>query len=145
MDMTLIQREDGFLSDALAGILGRLRGPRYPRFSGGAEETLQSEADEFVEKLAQHLRHSEETLFPALRRAGPGSAGDLDVLEKDHRLLGLYARRLATQIKGQGREGATGVARTFLAVLLEHLDREMNGVRRCLEFMRGDGRCFSES
>ena len=145
MDMTLNRGEDGFLSDALAGILGRLRGPRYPRFPGGAEEALQSEADGFVKRLAQHLRYSEENLFPALRTAGPGSAGDLDVLEKDHRLLGLYARNLATQIKGQDREGANGVARTFLAVLLEHLDREMSGMRRCRQFMRGDGRCSSES
>jgi hypothetical protein len=98
-----------------------------------------------VERLADHLRHAEKTVFPILRTVGPGSLENLDELEADHRLLGLYARNLATRIKGEDREEATGVARTLLAVLLDHLDRERDGVRRCLEFMRGDGRCSSES
>ena len=145
MNRTRIGGEGGALSDLLAGILGQLREHRYARFRGGSEEDLRSAAELFVERLAGHLRRAEETVFLDLRKGGWGSAGDLDELEKDHRLLGLFARDLATQIKGQDRETAYGVARSFLAVLLNHLRREKDGVTRCLDFMRGDGRCSSES
>jgi len=144
MNRTPICGEGGALSEVLAGILGQLREHRYPRYRGGVEEDLRSAAEEFVERFAGHLRHAEETLFLDLRKGGRESAADLDELEKDHRLLGLYARDLATQIRGQDREAAYGVARSFLAVLLDHLHRERVGVRRSLEFMRGDGPCSSE-
>src|SRR6185295_269241 len=113
MRRTLNRGEDGVLSDVLAGILGRLRGQRYERVS------VPFAAEGIAEGLAGHLRHAEETCFPAIRKGEAGSAGVLDQLEQDHRLLGLYAQDLATRIQGDDREGAYEVARSFLAVLLD--------------------------
>ena len=127
---TLGRDENGTLSDALAGILGHLRGHPYGRFFGRPEEALYGEADRFVRRLAEHLRYTEEALFPALREVEPGSACDIEGLEKDHRLLHLYARDLALQIRGGDKKRAYGVARSFLAVLLDHIQRETEGVDR---------------
>ncbi len=118
MNRTLIRGEDGSLIDALAGALGGLRGHSYGPFP----------ADGFPEKLGGHLRFAEETLFPALRALGLSSAGDLGELEEDHRLLGVYARDLAAQLREQHRERACGIARSFLAVLLDHIRRETGGL-----------------
>jgi hypothetical protein len=128
MNTILSHGEDGALSDALAGILGRLRGYPDGRSPGESEENLHREADGFVMKLAVHLRHAEEAVFPALQKVGWGSAGGIEELEKDHRLLGLYARDLAAEIREKNRERAYGVARSFLAVLLDHIQRETDGV-----------------
>jgi hypothetical protein len=126
---TILSRgEDGALSDALAGILGRLRGHPYGPFPGGPEEDLRREADEFIVRLAGHLRYAEDTIFPALQEGGPGSESDLEELEKEHRLLGLYARDLAIEIRDQDRKKGYEVARVFLAVLLHHIHRETKGV-----------------
>jgi len=119
-----IPNEDGAFSAALAGVLGHLRGLSYGRPPGEPEEDIRREADGFLDRLAGHLRHAEETIFPALRMAGSGSASEIEELQKDHRLLGLYARELATRIRSEERETAYGVARSFLAVLLDHLRRE---------------------
>lgn len=133
MNTTLGRHEDGTLSDALAGILGRLRGHPYARFMGGPDEALDGETDRFGRRLVEHLRYTEETLFPALREVEPGYACDIERLEKGHRLLHLYARDLALQIRGRDKEGAYGVARSFLAVLLDHIHRETEDVDRFVQ------------
>ena len=121
---SLIPGEDGALSAALAGVLGQLRGLSYGRPPGEREEDIHREADGFVDRLAGHFRHAEESIFPALRKAGSGSASEIEELQKEHRLLGLYARELAARIRSKERETAYGVARSFLAVLLDHIRRE---------------------
>lgn len=127
MDTTLSHGEDGALCDSLAGLVGHLRG----RPQGGASgEALHADADRFVGRLAQHLWYAEEVLFPALRELEPGSSGDIEALERDHRLLHLYARDLGLQLRDGGKDGSVGVARSFLAVLLDHLHRETEGVDR---------------
>jgi hemerythrin HHE cation binding domain-containing protein len=130
MNTTLSRSEDGALSDALAGLLGRLRGGRAARFPGTLEEALNGDADRFAARLAGHLRYAEETLFPALEEVEPGPACDLEELKKDHRLFHLYARDLAVQIRDGDQEKAYGLARSFLAVMLDHLQRETDGVDR---------------
>jgi iron-sulfur cluster repair protein YtfE (RIC family) len=124
MMTSLIPGESGALSASLAGVLGRLRGRSDGRPPGAPEEDIHREADGFVDRLAGHFRHSEETIFPALRTAGSRSASEIEELEKDHRLLGRYACELAARIRSQDRAMAYGLARSFLAVLLDHIRRE---------------------
>jgi|SRR6185436_12810103 len=119
-----IPGEEGALSAALAGVLGRLRKISYGRPPGEPEEDIHREAEAFGDRLAAHFRHAEETIFPALRTAGPGSASGIEELQSDHRLFGLYARELAVRIRSQERETAYGLARSFLAALLDHIRRE---------------------
>lgn len=120
--------EDEALSDSLAAILGRLRGA-YGRYRGGVEDDLHREADGFSERLDGHVRHAEESLFPALLESGTRSGGDVEEFQKDHCLLALYARELVTQIRDKDRERAYLVARTFLALLLDHVHREARRAR----------------
>jgi hypothetical protein len=94
------------------------------------EEALYADADRFVGRLAEHLRYTEETLFPALQEVEPGFACDIEGLKKEHRQLHLLARDLGLQIRGGAKEGACGVARSFLALLLDHIRRETKGVER---------------
>src|SRR5688500_15134397 len=115
MMTSLIPGEGGALSAALAGVLSHLRGDSYGRPPGGPREDIHREADGFVDRLAGHFRHAEETIFPALRTAGSGSASEIEELQKDHRLLGLYARELAARIRSRDRETAYDLARSFLA------------------------------
>ncbi len=130
MMTTLSRSEAGALSEALAGLVDHLRGGRPARSLGTPEDALSAEADRFVGGLAAHLRYAEETLFPALEEVEPGAACDLEGLKRDHRLFHLYARDLAIQIRGGEKEKACGLARSFLAVMLDHLHRETDGVDR---------------
>ena len=129
MKTTLIHREDDALSGVLADILIHLRGRYYGGFHEEFDEDLYRKADGCVERLAGHLRHAEQTILPALRKAGSGR--NLEDLETDHRILGLHAHYLAAQIKNRDRAGAYGVARSFLALLLHHVRRETGGAGRC--------------
>jgi hypothetical protein len=113
-----IPREDAALGNTLAGFLGRLRAPSYERPQGGPEEDLHVGAVGVADRLAGHFQLAEDTLFPAL------SASEIEDLRKDHRLLGLFARELADRLGQNDREGAYRAARSFLAVLLDHLRRE---------------------
>lgn len=124
MKTRLIRGEDGALSDALVGVLGRLRGPSYASPQGGPEQHGPLGADGFVDRLVGHFRHAETTLFPALRKDGSGSPSEIEELQRDHWVLGLYARDLVDRLGHKDREGAYQVARSFLAVLLYHLRRE---------------------
>lgn len=130
MNATLDRDEEGALGDALVGLLGHLRGPSYEGLPPGSGEALHREADRFVRKLAEHLRYTEEVLFPALGGLEPGSSRDFRELEAEHRLLHLHARDLALQVKAGDLGAAYGVTRSFLAVLLDHLRRETVGVDR---------------
>jgi len=119
-----IPGEDGALSAALAEVLGHLRRFSYGRPPGEPGEDIDREADAFVDRLAGHFRYAEETIFPALRTVGSGSASGIEELQKDHQLLGLYARELVVRIRSKERETAYGLARSFLAALLDHIRRE---------------------
>ena len=119
-----IHDEDGALSAALAGVLHRLRAPSYGGPPGEPEADVHLEADGLVDRLARHFRETEETIFPALHQGESGRASEIEELEEDHRLLGRYARELAAGIRNKDRETAYGLARSFLAVLLDHIRRE---------------------
>lgn len=121
----MIQNEhDGVLTGALAQIMGYLRFRPYDGIADDLETALQGAADEFVVKLARHLRHEEEVLFPAIRAAWADSAEEIGHLEEEHRLLRVYATELAYRIKEKDQEGAYEVSRSFLAALFDHIDRE---------------------
>ncbi len=122
--------DDETLVDALAGILGHLRACPSGDLRGGSKGALRGAAERFVGKLATHFQYADETVFPTLRRAEPGFAGDIEGLVSDHRLLHSYARDLATQLKAGDDGGAYAVARSFLAVLLDHVNRERTEVAR---------------
>ena len=124
MMTSLIRGEGRTLSASLAGVLGRLRGHSYGRPPGEPQEDIHREADGFVDRLAGHFRHAEETIFPALRTPGTQGASEIEELRKDHRLLGLYACELASWIRSKDREMAYSFARSFLALLLDHIRRE---------------------
>ncbi len=130
MNTTLSRSKNGDLSDALAGLMDHLRGNRGACSRGTPDEALSGDADRFVGRLSGHLRYAEETLFPALEKIEPGSACNLEELKKDHRLFHLYARDLGLQIRGGDKEKAYGLARSFLAVMLDHLHRESKVVDR---------------
>ena len=140
-----IRGDDGTLVDALVGILGHLRACPSHDLRGGPQGALRGAADRFVGKLANHFQYAEKTVFPTLREAVPGLAQDIDGLEKDHRLLHSYARDLATQLKAGDDGGAYAVARSFLAVLLDHMNRERAEVERLSGSLQaGDATRLSE-
>ncbi len=92
------------------------------------EAALHGAADEFVAKLAAHLRHEEEVLFPALLKAAPEAAPEIEGLEEEHRLLRVYATDLACRIRRKDTGGAYEGSRAFLAALFDHIDRERKAV-----------------
>ncbi|HXX95275.1 MAG TPA: hemerythrin domain-containing protein [Planctomycetota bacterium] len=121
----MIQNEhDGVLTGALAEIMRHLKFRPYDGIADDVEGALQGAADAFVDKLARHLRHEEEVLFPAIRAAVPDASGPIERLEEEHRLLRVYATELAYRIKEKDQEGAYEVSRSFLAALFDHIDRE---------------------
>lgn len=128
--MIAVKRDehDGVLTGALAEIMGYLRMRQYGGIVEGVEAALHGAADEFVEKLAAHLRHEEEVLFPALLKAAPEAGPEIERLEEEHRVLRVYATDLACRIKEKDAEGAYEVSRAFLATLFDHIDRERKSV-----------------
>lgn len=128
--MIAVRRDehDGVLTGALAEIIGTIRRGAYGGIADGVEQALRGAADEFVAKLAAHLRHEEEVLFPALLKSDPGSAPEIAKLEEEHQLLRVYATELAHRIKAKDAEGAYEVSRSFLAALFDHIDRERHSV-----------------
>ena len=113
--------DEGSLVEAWVGLMAQLRGHPHGSFPGGPGADLYGGADRFVTRLAAHLRYTEEVLFPALRESEPGSAHEIEGLRQDHRILHHLVRDFAPQIQGGVTEGAYGDARSFLAVLLDHL------------------------
>ena len=115
---------------ALMGLMGRIRGHPYGGPPGESEEALHAEADRFILRLAEHLRYTEMTLFPALLKAEPGSSGEIEGPHLNDRLFHLHARDLALQFGGGVTKWAYESARVLLAVLLDHLRREAAEVDR---------------
>lgn len=111
---------DGRLTDALAALLGYLEAAPHPALA----EALRTSADAFVDALAEHLRREEDVLFPALREASPAADEILRPLTDEHGSLRVFASELARRVAVDDREGAKEVARSFLAALAEHLERE---------------------
>ncbi len=128
--MIAVRRDehDGVLTGALAEIIGTIRMGAYGGIADGVEQALRGAADEFVSKLAAHLRHEEEVLFPALRKSDPASAPEIAKLEEEHQVLRVYATELAHRIKARDTEGAYEVSRSFLAALFDHIERERHSV-----------------
>ena len=128
MKTTIGLDQNEVLADPLMEILGRLR--QYPSrvFVAGFGEALSRHAERFVARLSGHRRQAEDDLFPALRALEPGSACDLESLERDHRTLDVRSRDLALQIGDMAREEAYGATRSVLAALLDHLQREAEDV-----------------
>lgn len=123
---------DGCLSDSLAAIVGRIREMEYLGVQIHLEQALRGSAEQFVRRLADHLRQEEEVLFPALREASAGAAADLEPLEREHRTLHLYAVDLARRIREHDVTGAREVARSFLSALMDHVGRETDEVNGIL-------------
>lgn len=115
---------DGRLSDALAALYGYLRiGPRP-----FLEDAPHASADRFINALADHLRHEEDQLFPALREANPAWDDVLSPLRAEHASLRELASRLAQRMTADDREGAAAVALSLLEALLPHLKREERAI-----------------
>lgn len=127
-----IHGHDGTLTDALAGILTRLRDDPYRMLQAGFEAALRGAADDFIGKLAAHLRHEENVLFPALRELVPWCEHELDALEEEHRSLRIFSRNLALGITTRDGDGVRSVGRSFLAALLDHVERETASVDRAV-------------
>lgn len=119
---------NGPLTDALAGIIGYLRVRRYGRVMGNLEEVFLGACDRFIGVLAEHLKYEEEELFPELRRLAPLSGPALEAVAREHGLLRIYAQELAARLKIRDEEGASEVARAFLAALLDHIEHENRAV-----------------
>jgi hemerythrin-like domain-containing protein len=125
---------DAHLTDALAAVIGYLRMGAYDGLRRALDQALHSSADEFIGLLAEHLRQEEEALFPALRDAARGAAALLAPLQEQHASLRVFASELAQRLAVDDRQGACEVARSFLAALLEHVEREDRAVE---ELIRG--------
>lgn len=115
-DRTLVQSLTGIISNLRSRQLG---GPRNE-----PQGSLHRAADRFVGELADHLRYTEEALFPALREIKPGTAYGIEEMEESHRLLQRCVRDLAHRITAQSDEETYEVARSFLATVLDHFGRE---------------------
>ena len=115
---------DGRLADALAALYGYLRAGPRPFL----EHAAHAAADTFINALAEHLRHEEEQLFPALGEASPDADASLGPLRKEHVSLREFASRLAQRMSMDDFEGAADVALTCLEALLKHLKREERAI-----------------
>ncbi len=120
--------DESTLADRLAGIIGYLRMQRYGDVSHALKDALHGACDKFVRRLADHLRHEEEVLFPGLLEASPGSAAMLEEIRQEHRLLHIYARELGVRLRARDEDGAFAVARSFLGALFDHIQREGDAV-----------------
>jgi hypothetical protein len=120
---------DGRLADALAALYGYLRmGPRP-----FLEDAPHASADNVINALAEHLRHDEDQVFPALQEAGPVSDDLLRPLREEHVSLRVFASRLAQRMAGDDREGAAEIALALLETLFQHLKKE----ERAVDFLIG--------
>lgn len=135
MSTPALHPHDGSLTDALAGIIGRLHEQPYRMLQAEFAAALRGAADEFIRKLADHLRHEEEVLFPALREVAPWSERELDDLEEEHRVLGVYSRELGCRIHARDEVGVRSVGRSFLAALLDHIRRETKVVDHAVAWL----------
>jgi CheY-like chemotaxis protein len=110
---------DSALTSALSGIIRRLRGRRYEEMERVLKEVLRGDMIPFAETW-RHLRY-EEGLFPPRRSSPVGKLG----LESGEgtRSAPQYSRDLAPYL-AMGISGASDLARTFLPVLLDHVERE---------------------
>jgi hemerythrin-like domain-containing protein len=116
--------EDAELTRSLADVMGHLRAGRYGVIAGHLEEALQGSGNVFIDTLARHLLYEEQVLFPELRHRDPGKAEQIRTLQAEHAQLRDLATRMACAIKSGKLEEAYAVARTFLAELYSHIDRE---------------------
>jgi hemerythrin-like domain-containing protein len=116
--------EDEKLARTVADLVVQLRRRPYGDVLGRVEEAFRGSAEAFVDSLAQHLRHEEDVLFPALRKRDPATAREVDDLQAEHAVLRRLATGLARAIATNENAKACGVARTFLAELYAHIDRE---------------------
>ncbi len=115
---------DGTLTESLASLIGYLRLGAYDGLRSALDEAVAQGADRFIGLLADHLRHEEEVLFPALREASPAAEELLKPLQEQHASLRVFASEFAQRLAVDDRDGACDVARSFLAALLEHIERE---------------------
>lgn len=124
MDATASPAHDRTLVQALTGIVSDLRSRQLGVSRQEPRESLRGAADRFVGTLADHLRYTEDSLFPALRELTPGADHALEGMEEGHRLLRRHVGDLALRIKTESDEGAYETARLFLATVLDHFGRE---------------------
>lgn len=127
------QMHDGSLTESLAALIGYLRLGAYDGLRSALDEAITKGADRFIGLLADHLRHEEEILFPSLREASPAAEELLKPLQEQHASLRVFASEFAQRIAVDDRDGACDVARSFLAALLEHIEREDRAVETLMK------------
>lgn len=134
MDMkgSILDKEHTGLAEQLAEVIGYLRARHYGELEGRLQYALRGATDQFVDQLLKHLRHEEEVLFPILRAVAPSSEADICALEREHRLLYLYARGLVVQVKPPVGPKAYEVARSFSETLINHMDSEKKVLERII-------------
>lgn len=127
---------DRALVDALTAMVCDLRSCQLGAPRRETRGALSGAADRFVGKLADHLRYTEEILFPTLREIEPGASHVIERMKKGHRDLGGHLKDLAVRIKAEDDDGAYDVARSFLATALDHFGSEtavLGGIVRSLD------------
>lgn len=124
------------LLDALTEVVNDLRIRQLTGSPMATRVSLRQGTDRLARTLANHLRYTEETLFPALRELQPGAKGVLDGMESSHWPLRQSARDLTAQMKVEDEGESHRTARTFLAMLMNHVGVEataLNGILGALE------------
>ena len=133
MSPTFSHEGDGALTNSLAGIVCNLRSRRYADLHGDAQAALRGACEEFIRLLAEHLEQEEGVLLPVLLQADPSAAPEIDLFREEHRLLHLCARNLALCVRARDEEGACEIGRSFLAMLMNHVERESKTVNRIVQ------------
>jgi iron-sulfur cluster repair protein YtfE (RIC family) len=122
--------DDAHLTQALSELMTHLRKTQYGVAMGHFEEALGGSADAFVDTLARHLLYEESVLFPSLRRLDSGIAQDIRSLQAEHARLRELSLDLARSIQKRDTWRAYDIARTFLAELFDHIEREAKVTHR---------------
>ena len=135
MSPTFSHEGDGALIHSLAGIVCDLRSRRYADLQGDAQAALRGACEEFMRLLAEHLDQEEGVLLPVLLEADPSAAPEINLFREEHRLLHVYARDLALCVRAGDEEGACGISRSFLAMLMNHVDLESKTVNRIVQIL----------
>jgi hypothetical protein len=124
------------LADALANVVGVLHPNARLGETRAAIETAAGATDVFLRRLRGHL-HENSLLLASLAEAAAGSSSQLEPIEIEHRLLRQLSHDLCDRIRHDDLGGARGVARRFLAILLDHTAHEARVIMNVVRSMDG--------
>ena len=117
------------MTESLTEIVVRLRDSGLGKLPGRTDPAVRSTAEAFVGHLAEHLDEA-DALLPAVLDMAPATAAEIEVIRSDHRLLRGVAHDLFVGIVSGQPSKACDTARSFLAKLFAHADREKALMRR---------------